>query len=42
VAERSLRTDVEPLRPHFVRNVGEQELRVIAVELKTVLVVTHT
>ena len=24
-----------PLGPHFVRNVGEQELRVIAVELKT-------
>jgi quercetin dioxygenase-like cupin family protein len=24
-----------PLRPHFVRNVGEQDLRVIAVELKT-------
>jgi hypothetical protein len=23
------------LGPHFVRNVGEQELRVIAVELKT-------
>ena len=23
-----------PLGPHFVRNVGEQELRVIAVELK--------
>jgi quercetin dioxygenase-like cupin family protein len=24
-----------PLGPHFVRNVGEQELRVVAVELKT-------